>query len=90
MCAAWNVPLDFALIGSFLADDCEFRASETSAPVKGRQAIVEALKRLGAAQMAEFEIVQTFARGPMVVSKRFNRFTIGERKIIGMVSACSS
>lgn len=82
MCASWVAPLDFDRIARFLADDCVFRASETSAPIKGREAIVAALtKMLGSAQKAQFEIVQTFARGPMVVNERWDRFALGERNI---------
>jgi limonene-1,2-epoxide hydrolase len=82
MCAAWVAPLDFDKIGRFLAEDCVFRASETSAPIKGRQAIVDALRKmLRSPQKAEFEIVQTFARGPLVVNERFDRFTMPERSI---------
>ena len=82
MCAAWVAPLDFDRIGRFLADDCVFRASETSPPVKGREAIVESLKRmLATAQRAEIQVVQSFAKGPIVFNERFDRFTMGERKI---------
>jgi limonene-1,2-epoxide hydrolase len=82
MCAAWTVPIDFDKIGRFLADDCSYRASETAAPVKGRQAIVDGLRKmLGPSQKAGFEIVQTFARGPMVVNERFDRFTLAARSI---------
>jgi limonene-1,2-epoxide hydrolase len=82
MCAAWVVPLDFERIGSFLADDCVFRASETSAPIKGRDTIVASLKKgLGTAKKAEFEVVQSFARGPIVFNERFDRFALGERSI---------
>jgi limonene-1,2-epoxide hydrolase len=82
MCAAWTAPIDFDKIGRFLAEDCSFRASETAAPVKGRQAIVDALRKmLGTSQKAGFEIVQTFARGPMVVNERFDRFTLPARSI---------
>jgi limonene-1,2-epoxide hydrolase len=82
MCAAWAAPIDFDKIGRFLAEDCSFRASETAAPVKGRQAIVDALRKmLGTSQKAGFEIVQTFARGPMVVNERFDRFTLPARSI---------
>ena len=59
MCAAWTAPIDFDKIGRFLAEDCSFRASETAAPVKGRQAIVDTLRKmLGSPQKAAFEIVQ--------------------------------
>jgi limonene-1,2-epoxide hydrolase len=82
MCAAWAAPLDFDRIGRFLSDDCVFRASETAPPVKGREAIVESLKRmLATAQRAEIQVVQSFAKGPIVFNERFDRFTLGERKI---------
>jgi limonene-1,2-epoxide hydrolase len=82
MCAAWSVPIDFDKIGRFLAEDCSYRATETAPPVKGRQAIVDGLRKtLGPSQKAGFEIVQTFARGPMVVNERFDRFTLPARSI---------
>lgn len=82
MCAAWTAPLDFDKIARFLAEDCTFRASETSPPIKGRQAIVEGLRKmLGSPAKARFDIVQTFARGPMVVNERFDRFTLPNREI---------
>ena len=82
MCAAWKAPLDFDAIGRFLAEDCVFRASETAPPMKGRQAIVDGLRKmLGAPSKAGFEIVQTFARGPIVVNERFDRFTMPNRQV---------
>jgi limonene-1,2-epoxide hydrolase len=82
MCKAWVAPLNFERIGSFLTDDCVFRASETAPPVKGRQAIVDTLKKmLGAPSKAEFEVVQTFARGPIVFNERFDRFAMPKRNI---------
>ena len=82
MCRAWVAPVDFDRIGSFLTDDCVFRASETAPPVKGRQVIVDTLKKmLGAPAKAEFEIVQTFARGPIVFNERFDRFAMAQRNI---------
>jgi limonene-1,2-epoxide hydrolase len=82
MCAAWTAPVDFDRIGRFLAEDCVFRASETATPVKGRQAIVDGLRKmLGSPEQAKFDIVQTFARGPMVINERFDRFTMPTRKV---------
>jgi limonene-1,2-epoxide hydrolase len=81
MCRAWTAPVNFEKVGSFLSEDCVYRAMETAPPVKGRQAIVDSLKKmLGAATRAEFEIVQTFARGPMVVNERFDRFALPQSK----------
>ena len=77
MCRLWTAPVNFDKVGSFLTEDCVYRATETAPPVKGRQAIVDSLKKmLGAATKAQFEIVQTFARGPMVVNERFDRFAL--------------
>lgn len=82
MCAAWKAPLDFEAIGRFLAADCVFRASETAPPLKGRQAIADGLRKmLGSPSAAEFEVVQTFARGPLVVNERFDRFTMPSRQV---------
>jgi limonene-1,2-epoxide hydrolase len=82
MCAAWAAPLDFTRIGRYFVDDCTFRGSETSPPIKGRQAMADALtKMLGTAQRAEIQVVQSFARGPIVFNERYDRFTLGERKI---------
>ncbi len=82
MCAAWSAPLDLDKIGRFLAEDCVYRASETAQPVKGRQAIVDTLRKmLGSPEKAKFDIVQTFARGPMVINERFDRFTMPNRSV---------
>jgi limonene-1,2-epoxide hydrolase len=77
MCRVWTAPVNFEKVGSFLSEDCVYRATETAPPVKGRQAIVDSLKKmLGTITKAEFEVVQTFARGPMVVNERFDRFVM--------------
>ena len=77
MCAAWVAPLDVDRVASFLADDCVFRATQDAAPLSGRSAIVQYLQRaVGEATAAEFEVVDTFARGPLVVNERFDRLTL--------------
>jgi limonene-1,2-epoxide hydrolase len=82
MCRTWTAPVNFDKVGSFLSEDCVYRATETAPPVKGRQAIIDSLKKmLGTVSKAEFEIVQTFARGPMVVNERFDRFTMPQRSM---------
>ena len=82
MSAVWTAPVDFDKVGRYLAEDCAYRANETAPPVKGRQAIVDALRKsLGAATKAEFEILQTFARGPIVVNERIDRFSLPTRSV---------
>ena len=81
-CAAWQAPLDFKKIGASLSADCVYRGNETAEPMRGREAIIERLRGvLGSAEKAEFEVVQTFAKGPIVVNERFDRFTRPERNI---------
>ena len=36
---------------------------------------------LGSPSKVEFEVVQTFARGPIVFNERFDRFTLPQRSI---------
>ena len=82
MCRAWVAPLDLEKVGSFLAEDCVYRATETAPPIKGRQAIVEGLKKmLGSPSKVTFDLVQTFARGPIVFNERFDRFTMPQRNV---------
>nr|ADI23835.1 hypothetical protein [uncultured gamma proteobacterium HF4000_48E10] len=81
MCATWVAPMNFEKLGALLSDDCVYRATETAPPVTGRVAIIERLQRLGQATFIEFEVVETFARGPIVVNDRFDRFELPERKI---------
>ena len=81
MCAAWVAPVNFDKIAAFFADDCVYRASETSPPAKGREATFERLRSLSSAQKAQFQVVQTFAKGSIVVNERFDRFTMPQRSI---------
>jgi limonene-1,2-epoxide hydrolase len=82
MCATWVAPVDFEKMSMFLADDCVYRASETTPATTGRTAIIEFLQGFaGQATSVEFEIVDTFARGSIVVNERFDRFSLPTRKI---------
>ena len=82
MCAAWAAPMDTARLEPFLADDCVFRASATTTPRTGRDAILEFLQGVaGEATFCEFEVVETFARGSIVVNDRWDRFVLPTRRI---------
>ena len=83
MCVAWVAPLRLEQIASFLHDDCVFRPTQDAAAVSGLSAIVEYLRRsVGEATAAEFEVVDTFARGPVVVNERFDRFTLSGSEFV--------
>lgn len=81
-CATWVAPVDLPKLGSYLADDCVYRATETAPPSTGRAAIIEGLQSfLGDATFVEFEVLETFARGSIVVNERIDRFTLPDRSI---------
>ena len=71
LCATLVVPLDWDKVASFLSDDCKYRASQTLRMVEGPEAIVGLLEScVGNATSVEFEIPDTWARGPVVANAR--------------------
>ena len=81
-CAAWSAPIDMTRLRPFLADGCIYRPTETTPAQTGRDAIVESLGQfVGNATFCEFEVVETFARGSIVVNERWDRFELPERKV---------
>lgn len=79
-CAAWVAPMSATRISEFLAENCVYRATESAPPRTGRNAIVEFLQEFaGEASSIEFEVVERFARGPIVVNERWDRFALPTR-----------
>ena len=77
-CAAWS-KRDLAKILSCFADTVAYRMTETAEPVKGRDAVAARLR--GVVERVEgFDVLETFARGPMVVNERIDRFSGGKLK----------
>jgi limonene-1,2-epoxide hydrolase len=74
-CAAWpshNVDK----IMSFFAENCAYRVNETQEPYKGRQAVMDRIKSF-VDRVQSFDVIETFARGPMVFNERNDHFTGG-------------
>ena len=85
MCAAWVAPLDSAKLGAlfadFFANDCVFRASETTPPKTGRATVLEFFEGImDDVTHCEFEVGDTFARGSIVTHERWDRFVRPTRK----------
>ena len=81
MCEAWVAPFDPAPIGALLAEDCIYRASETTPPMNGRDSILEFIQTImNDVTGCEFEVVESFARGPIVMNDRWDRFDYPSRK----------
>lgn len=72
-CAAWPSH-DLDRILAFFADNGSYRMTETMDPTKGRDALVARIKQI-INNVTQFEILDTWARGPMVVNERIDRFT---------------
>lgn len=81
-CATFAVPFDWNRMTSLLSPDCRYRATQTAPVVEGPEAIVAFLLSFaGAAASAEFEVVDTWARGPVVVNDRVDRFALPQRTL---------
>ena len=72
-CAAWPSH-DLDKIVSFFHDNGAYRMTETMEPAKGREALTARIKTI-INNVDRFEIFDTFARGPIVVNERIDRFS---------------
>jgi limonene-1,2-epoxide hydrolase len=76
-CKAFSAD-DVDKIMSFMADPCSYRVTEAQEPIKGFAAVKERITAL-VKQADRFEILDTFARGPMVFNERMDYFAPGGR-----------
>lgn len=72
-CAAWPSH-DLARILAFFADNGAYRMTETMEPAKGREALTARINMI-INNVTEFRILDTWARGPMVINERIDTFT---------------
>jgi limonene-1,2-epoxide hydrolase len=74
-CGSWAAH-DPDKLGSYMADDCVTRLSETQPPARGRSAFVDSLKALfQRLDKVEIEVRETFAIGPTVLNDRIDYIT---------------
>src|SRR3954465_4845047 len=74
-CAAW-AGHDLNRLMSFFADTCAYRVSEGRDPIKGREAVTATIKGF-LDRVLRFEVLDTYAKGPMVFNERIDHFTPG-------------
>ena len=72
-CAAWPSH-DLEKILAFFPDNGAYRMTETMEPAKGREALSARIKTI-INNVNQFKILDTWARGPMVVNERIDRFS---------------
>lgn len=82
-CAAWgdDSPDAEKIVNQFMADDCVVRFGESVAPVSGHPAVISLFNTfLGNGERYELRILETFARGPVVVNSRVDSTIKDSRK----------
>ncbi len=67
-------------IMSFFAETCAYRVTEAQEPYKGRQAVTDRI-RSSLERIERFEVIESFAKGPMVFNERKDSFTGGPLKM---------
>lgn len=72
-CAAWPSH-DLSKVMAFFADDGAYRMTETTELADGRDAVSERIQTI-INNVDRFEVLDTFARGPMVINERIDYFS---------------
>lgn len=72
-CAAWPSH-DLDKIMGFFADDGAYRMTETTELADGRDAVSARIQTI-INSVDRFEVLDTFARGPMVINERIDHFS---------------
>ena len=72
-CAAWpNHDLDNIM--TFFAEDAAYRMTETTPLADGKDAVSDRIQTI-INNVDRFEVLETFARGPMVINERIDYFS---------------
>jgi len=77
-CSAWPSH-DLAKVMAFFADNGAYRMTETMEPAKGRDAVTGRVKGI-IDSVVKFDVLDTWARGPMVINERIDSFSGGPLK----------
>ncbi len=72
-CAAWPSH-DLDRIMAFFADDGAYRMTETTPLADGRDAVSDRIQTI-LNNVDRFDVLDTFARGPMVINERIDYFS---------------
>ena len=81
-CQSWaeNPPDPEKMVDQFMTDDCLVRFGDKVAPVSGKSAVVTLLGTfLTNGERYDLKILETFARGPVVVNSRIDSTLKGGR-----------
>jgi|KBSMisStaDraftv2_1062788.scaffolds.fasta_scaffold151881_3 limonene-1,2-epoxide hydrolase len=73
-CAAFAAR-DMTKIASYLSPNCSYRITETAAPAVGAAAVERIKSYVERSSKIEFKILDSWARGPVVINERIDSFT---------------
>src|SRR5262245_17591339 len=73
-CAAFAMR-DMTKIASYLAPNCSYRITETASPAVGAAAVERLKSYVERSSKIEFKILDSWARGPIVINERIDSFT---------------
>ena len=73
-CAAFATR-DMTKIASYMAPNCSYRITETAMPAVGAAAVERIKSYVEQSSKIEFKILDSWARGPMVINERIDSFT---------------
>jgi limonene-1,2-epoxide hydrolase len=77
-CGAWPSH-DLAKVMAFFPDNGAYRMTETMEPAKGKDAVTARVKSI-IDRVVKFDVLDTWARGPMVINERIDSFSGGPLK----------
>lgn len=71
-CAAWEA-MDLQQVTATMTDRCIYRQSQDTAPVTGHQGVIDLMQPwIESSHAITYEILETFARGPVVINRRID------------------
>jgi limonene-1,2-epoxide hydrolase len=80
-CAAWSTR-DLQRVTALMADTSIYRMTETAPPAVGHAALIAQMQPwVDTSNAIEFEILETFASGPLVMNHRIDRFVSATRPL---------
>ena len=80
-CASWST-LDLQRVTGHMTGDAVYRMTETTPPVTGAAALIAQMQPwVDTSSAIEFRILESFAKGPLVVNHRIDRFSSATRPL---------
>ena len=80
-CAAWSTR-DLQRVTALMADNSVYRMTETTPPLTGHAALIAQMQPwVDTSSSIEFEILETFASGPLVMNHRVDHFASATRPL---------